>query len=230
LIGSLLGTQPSFLTSPTYLALYGAVHALVASLPTVPQMSLQTEIPLSLLDGLTRAFLTCRLLPTGVLSHSNPDIKSSPWALMIVSLLGANAGFFLINLFGMLRPEGLRVFTPPELQAYGWTTVDLWSAPLATSLYAYWTNAQPWWGELHARMLGYTQIDENVLRLTAVDPKTAMARCTLVLSILFVGRTWKNFGPAYLRNRTEENGRLLIPFIMFGFEFLLTDINEKKQQ
>jgi hypothetical protein len=178
-------------------------------MPTVPRMSLQTEIPLSILDGLSRGYLVCRLLPTGVLTHSNPTINSSPWALMMVSLLGANAGFFLVNMFGMLRPEGIRVSTPVELQAYGWTTADLWGAPLATALYAYWTNAQPWWGELHAKMLGYSTIDENVLRLTAVDPDVAMARCVTVLAALFVGRTLKNFGPAYFRKQTTHSGELL---------------------
>jgi len=132
---------------------------------------------------------------------------------MMVSLLGTNAGFFLVNLFGMLRPEGIRVSTPNELQPYGWTTVDLWSAPLATALYAYWTNAQPWWGEIHAKMLGYSRIDDNVLRLTAVSQETAMARCVVVLATLFVGRAWKNFGSAYLRKRRQS-----------------TEIDEKKQQ
>jgi len=200
---SLLGLQPSFLTSPTFMALYGAVHTFIASIPSVPAMSLQTEIPLSLLDGLSRAYLVCRLFPSAILTHSNPTISSSPWALLMISLLGANSGFFLVNLFGMLRPEGIRVSTPLELQPYGWTTVDLWCAPLATALYAYWTNAQPWWGEIHAKMLGYSHVDENVLRITAVNPDTAMARCVIVLAALFAGRTWKNFGPDYLKKRRQ---------------------------
>lgn len=43
----------------------------------------------------------------------------------------------------------MTVQTPPELQAYGWMTVDLWCAPLVTGLYAFLTHAQPFWGDLH---------------------------------------------------------------------------------
>lgn len=55
-------------------------------------------------------------------------------------------------------------------------------------------------------MLGYTHIDETVLKLTAVDPNVAMTRCTVVLAVLFMGRTWRNFGPQYLKKLKGETG------------------------
>jgi hypothetical protein len=86
------------------------------------------------------------------------------------------------------------VQTPPELQAYAWTIIDLWCAPLATGLYALLTHAQPFWTDMHgllASLLGENQIDQPVKPL---DPEVARAVCVLLLSTLFVGRTVKNFG------------------------------------
>lgn len=106
----------------------------------------------------------------------------------------ANGGFFLTNLLSFFSPISLSVQTPPELQAYGWTTIDLWCAPVATGLYALLTHAQPFWADVHgllAGFLGASQINQPVKPL---DPEVARAICALFLSTLFTGRTVKNFG------------------------------------
>lgn len=68
----------------------------------------------------------------------------------------ANGGFFFVNLFSMLSPTGYTLRTPAELGAYGWTTVDLWCAPLVTGLYALLTHAQPAWAAAHAVLVEFT--------------------------------------------------------------------------
>lgn len=100
----------------------------------------------------------------------------------------------MTNFFSFLSPVSLSVQTPPELKAYGWTTADLWCAPVVTGLYALLTHAQPYWAELHSILsgvLGSTSLGEPVKPL---DPETARAVCALLLSGLFFGRTAKNFG------------------------------------
>ena len=88
--------------------------------------------------------------------------------------------------------------TPPELQAYGWTTADLWCAPIITGLYALLTHAQPFWADVHRSIAelfqggGYTII--KGVPVEPIDPEVARAVCAFLLSALFVGRTAKNFG------------------------------------
>ena len=56
----------------------------------------------------------------------------------------------------MLHPSGLRLAsTPPELRAWGWSTTDLWCAPLTTAIYATLTHAQPFWAGLHALVVSF---------------------------------------------------------------------------
>ena len=82
--------------------------------------------------------------------------------------------------------------TPPELQAYGWTTTDLWCAPLVTGLYALLTHAQPFWADTHGLLAGL--LGESQQPVKPLDPELARVVCVLVLSTLFVGRTVKTFG------------------------------------
>lgn len=103
----------------------------------------------------------------------------------------ANGGFFLTNLFSFLNPTPLSIQTPPELQAYGWTTADVWCAPTATALYALLTHAQPFWAELHSVLAQVLGASEPVKPL---NPEYARAVCASLLGSLFVGRTVKNFG------------------------------------
>lgn len=116
----------------------------------------------------------------------------------------ANGGFFLANLLSCFHPIPLTLTTPVELRPYGWTTADLWCAPLITGLYALLTHAQPFWGELHemiAIILGANAqgcvMNGGKLAggcvVESVDEGSARAICALILSGLFVGRTAKNF-------------------------------------
>jgi len=103
----------------------------------------------------------------------------------------ANGGFFLTNLFGLLHPTSLSVETPPELQAYGWTTADLWCAPAGTALYALLTHSQPFWADLHSVLSQFLGSSDPVKPL---DQEYAKALCASLLATLFVGRSIKKFG------------------------------------
>lgn len=87
----------------------------------------------------------------------------------------------------------LQLQTPPELQAYGWTTVDLWAAPLVTGIYALLTHAQPFWADSHVYLAELLGASAQGKQVDAVDPETARAVCALLLACLFSGRTVKNF-------------------------------------
>jgi hypothetical protein len=113
----------------------------------------------------------------------------------------------MINLFSFLKPTPLSLSTPPELLPYGWTSTDLWSAPLVTALYALLTHAQPFWAEAHTLLAHFFFLSgaaasthgngegKNVRVLVdAVDPEVARAACAAVLVAMFVGRAVKNFG------------------------------------
>ncbi|THG92943.1 hypothetical protein EW145_g8527, partial [Phellinidium pouzarii] len=149
---AVMSVSPSFVFSPVVPALYAALTSLVEISPWLPAMSFKTEFPLSFFDGISRAFLLCQLIPPVVTAHSQPAIASSAWTLLLTSMIAANGGFFLVNLFSMLRPTGWALATPAELRAYGWTTIDIWCAPAITALYALLTHAQPFWAELHAML------------------------------------------------------------------------------
>lgn len=92
-----------------------------------------------------------------------------------------------------MNPTPLALQTPPELQAYGWTTADLWCAPLVTGIYALLTHAQPFWAESHTLLTELLGMSVQGKPVEPVDPETARAFCALVLACLFSGRTVKNF-------------------------------------
>lgn len=113
----------------------------------------------------------------------------------------ANGGPLFTNALSLLHPTPIGLTTPPELLPYGWTTTDLWVAPLVTGLYATLTHAQPFFALLHELL--YTVLSPVGLasfngrrELQPVDPDTARAVCVLVLGSLFVTRTVKTFGGA----------------------------------
>ncbi|KAF8968286.1 hypothetical protein BDZ97DRAFT_1755336 [Flammula alnicola] len=193
-VAPFLCVPPSFMVSGVFPGLYAAIQAIVELLPSVPIPSAETELPLAILDGFTRAYLLCNLIPPAVTANALPLISSSPWTLLITSLLVANGGFFMTNLFSFHSPTSLSVQTPPELQPYGWTTADIWCAPTITALYALLTHAQPFWADLHsvlAGILGAASLGEPVKPL---DPELARAVCAVLLSGLFAGRAARNFG------------------------------------
>ncbi|TFK46367.1 hypothetical protein OE88DRAFT_1687748 [Heliocybe sulcata] len=196
-----LGTPPSFLYSGVVPALYTGVQALVEQIPSsyIPEPSLETELPLSFMDGLTRAFLLCTLIPPMVTQNPNPLLATSPWTLLVTSLLTANTGFFLTNLGNLLSPTSISLTTPPEFLPYGWTTTDLWCAPLVTGLYATLTHAQPFWADVNAVVagalgpMGLSNVTGEG-KLVPLDAETARAACGVLLAGMFATRVAKNFG------------------------------------
>ncbi|KAJ6502110.1 hypothetical protein C8R45DRAFT_975423 [Mycena sanguinolenta] len=193
----LLCVAPSFMVSGVVPVFYTAVQAIVEMLPSVPEMSIHTELPLSIVDGFTRALLLCNLIPPAVTTNASPLIAASPWTLLVTSLVTANGGFFLTNLFSFLNPTPIAIQTPPELQPYGWTATDLWCAPLVTGIYALLTHAQPFWADLHTVLSGMLggEVATKSGVVEALDPHTARAVCVVVLTTCFVTRTVKNFAP-----------------------------------
>ncbi|KAJ7940223.1 hypothetical protein B0H13DRAFT_3238 [Mycena leptocephala] len=193
----LLCIPPSFMVSGVVPVFYAVVQSLVEMLPAVPTMSIHTELPMSFIDGFTRAFLLCNLIPPAVTANSSTVIAASPWTLLVTSLVTANGGFFLTNLLSFLNPTPIALQTPPELEPYGWTATDLWCAPLVTGIYALLTHAQPFWADLHTVLSGMLGVGMSTKSgvVEALDPDTARAVCVVILTTLFVGRTVKNFAP-----------------------------------
>ncbi|KAJ2972081.1 hypothetical protein NUW54_g12351 [Trametes sanguinea] len=167
-----LAIPPSFMLSGVVPAFYTAVQAAVDKLPAVPTPAFENEVPLAALDALTRAYLLCNLIPPMVTAHASPAINSNPWTLLLTSLMTANAGFFFTNMFSFFQPYALRLTTPTEFLPYGWTTTDLWCAPLITGLYAFLTHAQPFWADAHNVALGWLGQTSGVEKVAAVDPET----------------------------------------------------------
>jgi len=84
-----LGIPPSFMTAGAGPLLYAAVQAIVEYLPDIPELTGELELPLSLVDGFTRAYLVCSLIPPSVTQHQSSIIASSPWTLLVTSLVSA---------------------------------------------------------------------------------------------------------------------------------------------
>ncbi|KAI6037002.1 hypothetical protein BKA83DRAFT_4170620 [Pisolithus microcarpus] len=208
-----ISVPASFMLSGTTPLLCIVTQALVESIPApvMPIPSLNTEFPLSILDACNRAFLLCSIVPPVVLSSPIAEASGSPWTLLLSSLVLANGGFFLVNLFSLLHPTPLAVSTPPELLPYGWTTTDLWCAPLITAIYATLTHAQPFWADVHAVLVGLLggAVDaDGLTKLEPLDAETARAACALVLTGLFVTRTTRTFGVSFkngLANKIKTN-------------------------
>lgn len=68
--------------------LYAAIQAFIEILPVVPAPSFALELPLSIVDGFTRAFLLCNLIPPVVTANASSVIAGSPWTLLLSSLVG----------------------------------------------------------------------------------------------------------------------------------------------
>ncbi|KAA1471370.1 hypothetical protein DENSPDRAFT_837350 [Dentipellis sp. KUC8613] len=212
-IGPWLGFQPSFLVDGVIPMTFLAAHALVELLPSVPDATLALETFTAIIDAFTRAMLLCDFIPKIVTRHISPAVSESPWTLLLTALITANAGPFFTFSFSLLQPTPVSLTTPPELLPYGWTSTDLWIAPLVSGLYATLTHAQPFFAELHTLLftffsplglahmsypsLGKDPVVESAT-VAVVDPETARAVCVLVMATAFVTRTVKNFGPGVL--------------------------------
>jgi hypothetical protein len=148
----------------------------------------------------------------------------------------ANGGPFFASLTSILSPKPLTFTTPPELLPSGWTSTDLWVAPLATALYATLTHAQPFFASLHALLfsffspLGLAHVSYIGAqgKLLAVDPDTARSACVLLLGVCFITRTLKTFstalpanGPETESEKAQMRQRMLSARVAGMFSFLL---------
>ena len=82
-----LGVQPTFFVSPGVPLLFLSTSALVDALSTVPELSLFTELPLSLLDALTRAILLCNFVPVLITTHTSLTVSTSPYMLLLTAFV-----------------------------------------------------------------------------------------------------------------------------------------------
>jgi len=217
-VSSFLGQPPSFFTSPVgpillslgHYAIFAILNFAPGLLPLIP--SLKWELPLSFVDGFTRAVLLCSIGPSVIYGHHASSINDSATALVLSNSIMANGGFFIVNTFSMLSPFGWSVSTPPELTPYGWTSLDFLVAPLITSLYATITQSQSTWKAAaitSASYLGVSGIynvtvpteEKQPAAGVGFDEENARAICAIVLVALFSGRAVNNFGgiPALTR-------------------------------
>lgn len=69
--------------------LYVLAQALVELIPVsaLPMPSFDSEFPLAFLDGYTRAFLLCTLIPPVVAASPFPELSDSPWTLLFCSFV-----------------------------------------------------------------------------------------------------------------------------------------------
>lgn len=82
-----LGITPSFMVSGVIPLIYIGMQAVIEFLAEVQPLTLSSELPLALIDGLTRAYLLCNLIPPAVLTHSSNAVAQSPWTLLLTALV-----------------------------------------------------------------------------------------------------------------------------------------------
>lgn len=108
----------------------------------------------------------------------------------------------------MLNPGGWHLATPAELKPYGWTTLDLWAAPLITGLAALLTHAQPFWTYVHLSLVEFSRPNDiqNLDNLPVKPWSTADARAfgAIVLWFLFATRTTRNYGIAWWNTKPKK--------------------------
>ncbi|KAH9063792.1 hypothetical protein EDB83DRAFT_2383135 [Lactarius deliciosus] len=190
-----LGLQPSFLVSGTSPTIFLSAHALVDLLPTIPSLSVRTELPLTILHALHRTILLCNVVPSVVAGHASPAVATSPYTLLLTAFIMPNGGPFFANLLSLLRP------TPMQHQ-------------LVTGLYATLTHAQPFFAHLHVLLFSFlsplglaylsdasTKRDGSSTQkeVAPLDTHTARAACAIVLCALHVNRAVRTYGLTTVR-------------------------------
>jgi hypothetical protein len=114
----------------------------------------------------------------------------------------------MVNLFSMFHPNGWTLVTPAELQIYGWTTVDLWLAPLITALMAFLMQAQPFWVNAHVTLMGLLRPmltsgwEGDLAKPWSIDDARSFSAC--IIWVLFAARTTNNFGIAWWNTKPKR--------------------------
>lgn len=70
-----------------------------------------------------------------VLSHPNPNVRTSPWAMVLVAFVSGGGGGLLVPMFKMFGPEWGFTATPAFVK--DGLPIDVWSAALIGYVYAY---------------------------------------------------------------------------------------------
>ncbi|KAG8726094.1 hypothetical protein FRC12_023718, partial [Ceratobasidium sp. 428] len=187
---SLLSLTPGFLLSPNVALLFMGMQFVANEvIGDPPPFLFHVELPIAIFDAFGRALLLCDFAPALLARHPDPAVAGSPLALLITSEVLTNGGFFFVNLLNMLDPRGWRVDrTPPEALPWGWTAIDLWSAPVMTALWATLTHwraeqGQPFWTDLHtsyAILAGHKKTTEKFTIPQAWSHSDARAACIVV--------------------------------------------------
>ena len=131
-------------------------------------------------------------------------------------------------MFSFLHPIPFSLTTPPELGPYGWTTTDLWCAPLITGLYALLTHAQPFWADLHvliSELLGHQgQLNYKIINTAKpLDPELARVICAMLLAGMFATRAVKNFAAPLVINIQEKEKSRAVPKAIENFPLILSE-------
>lgn len=85
-----LGLQPAFFVSSTSSLTFLGAQALVDLLPTLPNPSLHTEVPLTIVHALFRATLLCNVIPRIVAGHASPAVAASSHTLLLTAWVSVN--------------------------------------------------------------------------------------------------------------------------------------------
>ncbi|GAA6005760.1 hypothetical protein JCM11491_003998 [Sporobolomyces phaffii] len=199
----LLGTVPGWVISPVPVLTYGLIPVLAAksgavsfllSLPYLPRETL-----FCLVDGFSRIMGMTTLGVDTVLSHPNPNVRTSPWAMVLIAFVSGGGGGLLVPMFKMFGPEWGFTATPAFVK--DGLPIDVWSAALIGYVYATLINAHPIFRTIPAYLFkhlpGFAQfvdlpkayLDNAHYATPLLRPAEAKIACSLLLaSMLFVSR------------------------------------------
>lgn len=197
----LMGTVPSWLISPLGLLNYALIPLLVAKTPVLPLVlaipTLPREIFFALFDGFSRTVGATTFGVDTVLSHPNPALNSSPWAMVLISLIAGGGGGLVVPLLGVGKVEWGFNSTP------GWIrdgpNVDIWGAALVGYVYATLIDAHPLFRILPSILFAQFPLLSSFVTLPKtyalnkiatplLQPHEAKIACSLMLGGILCGR------------------------------------------
>ncbi|GAA5974261.1 hypothetical protein JCM21900_003024 [Sporobolomyces salmonicolor] len=134
----LLGNVPGWVISPIPVVTYGLLpllatkSGLVSIVLSLPYLVRETLF--CLIDGFSRIMGMTTLGVDMVLAHSNPAVRTSPWAMVLIAFISGGGGGMLVPLFKMFGPEWGFTATPGFVKEG--LPIDVWSAAFIGYVYA----------------------------------------------------------------------------------------------